>query len=405
MTARQKHDTGGSAELTPIRPGLAFPEVTSAGDPRLRAAGASAAPEVPPDTVVVSADGHWLEGDLWIDRFPAELRDKAPRMVFEDGGWQIIVNGKRPPFPEEARMLCQAFECREGMSSVKERLADLDAEGIAKELLFPQRLFGLYVAGDVDMREWVFGCYNHYIAEICAQSRERLYFCAIPNYWDPAAAADSLREVKELGARAVMVPIQPRKDVDGEPIVWTSPKLAPFWTAVEESGLPLCFHIGENLPVHLPGSMPAFVLNQMAGFRPTWGALTYGGLFDRHPALRIVFLEGGISWVASAIHDADMLYHSFRSQVDVTLRHDPSWYWYNHCYATFITDPAGLDLLHRIGADRVLWSADYPHFESSLGYSRASVASVFKAAAEADARRIVGGNAIDLFRLRGSRCG
>ena len=96
-----------------------------------------------------------------------------------------------------------------------------------------------------------------------------------------------------------------------------------------------------------------------------------------------------------------MLYHSFRSQVDVTLSHDPSWYWYNHCYATFITDPAGLDLLHRIGADRVLWSADYPHFESSLGYSRASVASVFKAATEADARRIVGGNAIELFRLGG----
>ena len=38
MTARQKHDTGGSAEMTPIRPALAFPEVTSIGDPRLRAA-------------------------------------------------------------------------------------------------------------------------------------------------------------------------------------------------------------------------------------------------------------------------------------------------------------------------------------------------------------------------------
>ena len=59
--------------------------------------------------------------------------------------------------------------------------------------------------------------------------------------------------------------------------------------------------------------------------------------------------------------------------------HDPSWYWFEHCYATFITDPAGLDLLPRIGADRVLWSADYPHFESSLGYSRRSLASVFEA--------------------------
>jgi predicted TIM-barrel fold metal-dependent hydrolase len=387
-------------------PALAFPEVITAGDPRRRAAGGApseaAVPEgtVPEGTVVVSPDGHWLEGDLWFERFPVELRDKAPRMVFEDGGWQIIVNGQRPPFPEEARLLCEAFECREGMSSVPDRLRDLDAEGIAKELLFPQRLFGLYIAGDVDMREWVFGSYNHYIAEVCVQAPGRLYFCAIPNYWDPAAARDSLQEVRDLGARAVMVPIQPRKDIDGDPIVWTSEKMGPFWTAVEESGLPMVFHIGENLPVHLPGSMPAFVLNQMAGFRPTWGTLTFGGLFDRHPRLRVVFVEGGISWVASAIHDADMLYHSFQSQVDVKLAHDPSWYWHNHCYATFITDPAGLDLLHRIGADRVMWSADYPHFESSLGYSRSSVASVFRATSTHNAQRIVGGTAIDVFGMR-----
>jgi predicted TIM-barrel fold metal-dependent hydrolase len=382
----------------PDRPSLAFPELAGIKDPRLRRSPSVAEP-LPPGTTVVSADGHWLEGDLWIDRFPEHLKDKAPRMVFENGGWQIIVNGQRPPFPDEAKMLCQAFECREGMGSVPERLLDLDAEGIDKELLFPQRLFGLYVAGDIDMREWVFGAYNRYMSEICALAPERLYFCAIANYWDPGAAAESLAEIQELGARAVMVPIQPRKDVDGEPIVWTNEKMAPFWAAVEASGLPLCFHIGENLPVHLPGSIPAFVLNQMAGFRPTWGALTFGGLFDRYPGLRVIFLEGGISWVASAVHDADMIYHSFDSQIDPKLAHDPSWYWFNHCYATFITDPAGLDLLPRIGADRVMWSADYPHFESSLGYSRRSVDAVFAATDAANAQRIVGGTALSLFRM------
>lgn len=383
----------------PERPAMTFPEVIDIGDPRSRHAIPPALP-LPPGTVVVSADGHWLEGDLWIDRFPDHLKDKAPRMVFENGGWQIIINGQPPPFPDEAKMLCNAFECREGMSNVAERLVDLDAEGIAKELLFPQRLFGLYVAGDIDMREWVFGAYNSYMSEIVATAPDRLYFCAIPNYWNPDAARDSLQEIVDLGARAVMVPIQPRKDLNGEPIIWTSDRMTPFWAAVEDSGLPLCFHIGENLPVHLPSSMPAFVLNQMAGFRPTWGALVFGGLFDRHPGLRVVFLEGGISWVASAIHDADMLYHSFQSQVDLRLAHDPSWYWFQHCYATFITDPAGLDLLHRIGADRVMWSADYPHFESSLGYSRRSVDTVIAAAASvADAQRIVGGTAIDLFRM------
>ncbi len=30
--------------------------------------------------------------------------------------------------------------------------------------------------------------------------------------------------------------------------------------------------------------------------------------------------------------------------------HPPSWSWFNHGYATFMTDPPGLELLHRIGA-------------------------------------------------------
>jgi predicted TIM-barrel fold metal-dependent hydrolase len=379
-------------------PVLAVPEVVGISDPRLRTSPPPGDPW-PEGTVVVSADGHWLEGDLWIDRFPAHLKDRAPRMLFENGGWQIVIDGKPPPFPEEARMLCQAFECREGMSSVPERLADLDREGVAKELLFPQRLFGLYVAGDIELREQIFGCYNQYMSEVCAQSSGRLFYCAIPNYWDPAATRDSLLEIREYGARAVMVPIQPRKDIDGEPIVWTSAKMEPFWAAVEEAGLPLCFHIGENLPVHLPDSIPAFVLNQMQGFRPTWGALTFGGLFDRHPGLRVVFLEGGINWVAGAVHDADMLYHSFQSQITTELAHSPSWYWFHHCYATFMTDPAGLDVLHRIGADRVMWSADYPHFESTLGYSRSAVNAVFAATTVENAQKIVGGTALDLFRM------
>jgi predicted TIM-barrel fold metal-dependent hydrolase len=356
-------------------------------------------PDWPPGTIIVSADGHWLEGDLWIDRFPEHLKDQAPRMLFENGGWQIVVNGKRPPFPEEAKMLCSAFECLQGMSNVPDRLKDLDMEGIEKELLFPQRLFGLYIAGDLDLREWIFGAYNQYMSEVCAGAPGRLFFVAVPNYWNPAATRESLQEILRLGARAVMVPIHPRKDIDGEPIFWASEKMDPFWAAVEESGLPLCFHIGENTPTQIPGAICASVFVQMQGFRPSWGALTFGGIFDRHPGLRVVFLEGGISWVASAVHDADMIYQSFLSQAQPKLAHPPSWYWFNHCYATFMTDPTGLELLHRIGADRVMWSSDYPHFESTLGYSRSAISAVFNATSVENAQKIVGKTALALFKM------
>lgn len=377
---------------------LEIPEMHGVGDPLTRQP-RSGGDAWPAGAVIVSADGHWLEGDLWYERFPDHLKDKAPRMVFADGGWQIQLNGKPPPDPDEARWLCSAFECLKGMSNVQDRLRDLDVEGIDKELLFPQRLFGLYIATDLELREWIFGAYNHYISDVCKQAPGRLYFAAIPNYWNPAATRDSLQEIRVLGASAVMVPIQPRKDIDGEPIHWAAPKMAPFWAAVEECGLPLCFHIGENTPVQLPGSVGAFMLNQLQGFRPTWGALTFGGIFDRHPGLRVAFVEAGISWVAGMLHDADMIYESFHRIIQPKLSHSPSWYWFNHCYATFMTDPTGLELLHRVGADRVMWSADYPHIESTYGYSRAAIAAVFKATSLENAQKILGKTAIELYNL------
>ena len=252
-----------------------------------------------------------LEHDIWIDKFPEHLKEWAPRIEFKDGGWQFWTKDRKMMPPEAAMGLCEAMECNPGFLAVEPRLQDLDAEGVEKELIFPQRLFGLYMAGDFDLREEIFGCYNEHIAEVCQQAPTRLFPVMIPNYWDPAKADESVQRCKELGARCLMVPIVPRKDVDGEDIAYNNPKMDPFFAAVAASGIPLCFHIGENIPTALPGAAGTFVLTQMQGFRPIFGALVFGGVFDRHPDLQVVFVEGGICWVASALHDADMIYTHF----------------------------------------------------------------------------------------------
>ena len=42
--------------------------------------------------------------------------------------------------------------------------------------------------------------------------------------------------------------------------------------------------------------------------------------------------------------------------------------------ASFMVDPLGLELVDRIGVDRVMWSTDFPHNESTYGYSDKSLA-------------------------------
>jgi predicted TIM-barrel fold metal-dependent hydrolase len=311
------------------------------------------------------------------------------------------VGGKRITPPGTAAASC-AFECVPGFNNVEARMQDLDVEGVEQEILFPQKFFNLLFLDHLEEKEWCARAYNQALAEFCAQQPDRLHGVAILNWWDPEATRDALQEIKALGFKTAMVPVSPGKHGDGEPIEYHSERMEPFWAAVEEAGLPLCFHIGEK-PV-LPGSRRGlagiFVMQQMGGMRNVWSTLTFGGVFERNPGVRVVFVESGLHWVPGALQEADMIHESFPSHVRPRLAHSPSHYWFNNCYATFMVDPAGLEMLHRVGADRALWSSDYPHNESTFGYTRSAVEAVFKATTEENAKKIVGGNAIELFGLK-----
>jgi predicted TIM-barrel fold metal-dependent hydrolase len=345
--------------------------------------------------------GDWPP-DLWVDRFPAHLRDEAPRMVFQNGGWDLSIGGKSMTPQPVAAALCNALECYPGLTDVTARLADLDVEGVEKELIFPQRLFGLMMFGEIANKAHVFGAYNEHIAEVCAQAPGRLYAVMIPSYWAPEAAAESVARCVELGARCLMVPIKPGKFADdGHTIQYNHPRMDPLWAAIEASGLPLAFHIGEAIPTAEPGAVGVSVLTQMQGFRQNWAQLVFGGVFDRFPGLKAIFVEAGLAWIPGMLHDADMIYNSFPTMVSPKLAHPPSWYWRAHCHATFMTDPVGLEMMHRIGAETALWSSDYPHQESTFGYTRSAIQAVFDHLPVEDAQKVVGGNALKLFRMEG----
>jgi predicted TIM-barrel fold metal-dependent hydrolase len=270
---------------------------------------------------------------------------------------------------------------------------------VEKELIFPQRLFGLMMFGEIANKEYVFGAYNQHIAEVCARAPDRLYSVMVPSYWEPEAAKASVEACVALGASCLMIPIKPGKFADGHTIQYNHGRMDPLWAAIEESGLPLAFHIGEAIPTAEPGAVGVSVLTQMQGFRQNWAQLVFGGVFDRFPGLRAVFVEAGLAWIPGMLHDADMIYNSFPTMVSPKLAHPPSWYWRAHCYATFMTDPVGLEMLHRIGPETVMWSSDYPHQESTFGYTRSAIEAVFRACKLEDAQAIVGKTALKLFRM------
>ena len=242
--------------------------------------------------------------------------------------------------------------------------------------------------------------YNEYLARLQRNSGGRFFGVGIlSNWWEPTKARAAIQQIVDLGLKTFMLPLSPGKNVDGKPIDYAGPEMDAFWAAAEEAGLPVNFHIGEVPASGGRGAFGTFFIVQAAPFRRVLGNLIFGGILDRHPRLRIVFAEGGINWIAGALQDAELTYDVHRGMFDPQLRHRPSYYWHNNCYATFQTDTVGLRLLDSIGADRVMWAQDYPHSEGTFGFTANAVNEVLESTSEAEARLILGDTAATLYGL------
>jgi predicted TIM-barrel fold metal-dependent hydrolase len=356
---------------------------------------------LPKDATVVSADNHFsLAEDIWFERFPAHLKDKAPRVWRgADGCWHVGFDGKAAT-PEAVHLAMSEFDRVSGSGNIADRVRDLSTEGVDKEIAFPNAALGIILRPDLEptLREYIFRVYNEYLAEVQAKMPGRFYGVGLINWWDLSKTRASLAELKALGLRTFMLP-QNLVGPDGQRMEYQNRIMEPFWEAIEEAGLPFAFHIGESAVSAQRGEPMVSVLHNFAPFRRTVGELVFGGVLDRTPGLRIVFAEGGINWVAAMLQDMGFIYAAYRNIGVWNQREDMEYYWRTNLYATFMFDKLGLALLHVLGPDRVMWAQDYPHAESTFGHTRTAIEQVLAVATPDEARAILGGNAIRLWNL------
>jgi predicted TIM-barrel fold metal-dependent hydrolase len=351
---------------------------------------------LPPDTCIFSADGHWeIDGDIFYENFPARLKDKAPRVWF-DGYQRIGYRGEVEAFPLGARALEIITRCNGDASNLDRRLADMSAEGVEKEICFPNTLTAFVRYPDLEVQENMYRVYNQYISDRMKASGGRCVAVGIfRNWWDESQAEAAMRQIVDLGMKTLMLPCSP-----GGSKSWADPEFERMWSVIAESGLPMCFHVGEGLDLEHRGAIGANNMILMSSFRKPFGQLIFGGVFDRNPSLQVVFVEGGIGWIPTVLQDAEHMYDSFGNDDLIDhIDHRPSWYWRNNCYATFQKDPLGLRLLDIIGADRIMWGSDYPHSEGTFGYGRSAIQAVADSTTPDEARMILGGNCRRVFGL------
>jgi predicted TIM-barrel fold metal-dependent hydrolase len=355
--------------------------------------------ELPAGTVIVSADNHWSVGDdIFYKRFPAYLKDRAPRVWTDGSGavnWEF---GGKPMLPPHFQQVLATFERMPGCIAIEPRLRDLDKEGIQKEIVFGNAITALIAYPDVEVREWVYRIYNEHLAEMAALAPGRFFGVGMINCWDMSKVRESIAEVKALGLKSYLLPQFPKGEA-GVSLNYSVPEMAPLWEAAEEAGLPICFHVGEVFHDG-PGGLATTAMVNHSPFRKNLGELIFGGIFDRHPSLQVVFAEADLNWIPGALQTATMICEGYGSLLQPKIKLSPREYWNRNCYATFMLDPAGMSMLEMIGADRVMWTSDYPHIESTYGYSWSAIKAVIDAVPPHDARMILGGTATKVFRLQ-----
>lgn len=390
-----------SVQATPPKPFYPPDGVGAPKDRRGHAEGTSTG--LPAGTEVFSADNHIsLADDIFYDRLPEEFKEKAPRVWYEDGAYELGIDGMSF-LPTEFTQVLMQYDplLGSGSGNPEARREQLAEDGVTTELAFPNALLALLFFPDRDLKERCFRIYNEYIAAIQERSPGRFYGVGLINWWDAAGARRTLDELKSLGLRTFLMPLNAGHTDDG-PVDYAAENMDPVWAAIEESGVPVSHHIGES-PLSAPcekNGIAVGMVHNVAPFREMFGRYVLGGILDRHPGLKVGWFEGGINWVLSALQDAEHMLASYKHMFNHTVQHDVRHYWDNNMHASFMVDPLGLQLIDKIGVDRVMWSSDYPHNESTYGYSEKSIAAVVDAVGPDAAAKIVSGNARKFLGLQ-----
>ena len=127
-----------------------------------------------------------------------------------------------------------------------------------------------------------------------------------------------------------------------------------------------------------------------------------GGVFDRHPDLKLVMTEQWMDWAAQVIADMDGLYHGPAGAGRP--RHapePPSEYFRRNCFigASFLSNwEAKFGIEHDL-ASNTMWGDDYPHAEGTWPHTREAMRFTFRDIDPKHTRQYLGDTAIDVYGL------
>jgi gamma-resorcylate decarboxylase len=282
------------------------------------------------------------------------------------------------------------------------RLREMDASGI-EVMLLSLNAPAIQAIPDVGRALDLSRRANDFLAEQVARKPQRFQGLAALPMQDPEAAARELsRCVEALGFRGSLVNGFSQIAGNENAVYYDLREYWPFWSEVERLGVPFYLHPRNPLPKD-----SAIYRGHRWLMGPTWAfgqetavhalRLMGSGLFDSYPRLNVILGHMG-EGLPYSMWRVDNHNKWMRSQNQYPAKRKIAEYFRENFYITtsgnFRTQ-ALIDAMLEIGADRILFSADWPfeNIDHAADWFDAATIS------EGDRLKIGRENARSLFKL------
>ena len=359
----------------------------------------------------ISADSHITEPpNCYSDHIDPKYRDTAPKMVRDEKrGDTFYIDGIDTPVPmglvaaagkrpEDIRIGGAIFDdLHRGGWDPSYRIADQERDGIAAELIYPT--VGMLICNhpDFDYKKACMEAYNRWLQGYCNAAPERLYGLGQAAIRSPEEGIEEFRQIKEMGFKGVMMPGNPQQE-DYDSTIYD-----PLWEAAVDLDLPLSFHIltssQDSLTRQRGDRINGFV-SIIRGCQDIMGMFVFGGVFERHPDLKVVCVEADAGWVPHYLYRMDHAYKRHRFWMKGReLKKLPSAYFKENIYLTFQDDWVAFQMKDMCNVRRLMWANDFPHSDSTWPHSQELLAEHTSGLSEQERDWICHDNVAELYRL------
>jgi hypothetical protein len=366
---------------------------------------------------VIDADGHILEPfTLWNEYLDPAFRDRAPRLIKDNTGKQRLLLeekllGSRAGFGGiggvGARQGVVAAESmdyedgRKGGFDPHARIPDMDLDGIDAAFLYPS--LGLFIGSITDA-----AFAGRDVPRVQPLARRLLQALSRPavRHRHAADAVDrggaSGDALRPQGARL------PRRFPAAQSLQRPQAALARLRAVLaraEEIDFCIGIHEGGNsgMPTvgvdRFDGRGAQHIISHTMEMMLAAMSMIWGGVCERHPRLRVGFLESGGGWIAPWLDRMDRHFDD-KGFNDSGLKIRPSELFQRNCWISFEPVEGSIGALaDYIGPHKILWATDYPHRDGFFPGAPDMVRERMKGLSPDTQHQIMAGGAMGFYGL------